>query len=436
MQWDILDTREWAAVFWLAVVAALCVAVPNVRRGLADVFVAFFGSWKLVVVFATFLGWLASACYLGWLVGAWNTGLMPDTVAWVLVSGFGLLLSSNEVTKKEHFFRNALLSALGLSAFMQFVLNLQTFNLAIELVLLPTVTILVALEMVARADPKHRPAQRIISSLLAIIGLWVIVATVRGLAGSWRGLDLRQTGLELAFSIWFPLAALPFVYVLALVMAYEKVLTHRFFRDDRTPPPFTARLAMLVGLRGNLRAVEELPRHHAEYRALVRSSGFAEARANVRRYKTARSDRRRAAEEAQARLVAHAGVKGLDVDGRALDQREIRETRDALRWLQTCHLGHYRNRDEYRTDLLTDVLRDDFTGQGLPADHGVTMFVREDGQSWYAWRRTPSGQVLGIGMSDGRNHEWLYDAEEPPTGFPGADPSWGSSPFATPPNWR
>jgi len=80
---------------------------------------------------------------------------------------------------------------------------------------------------------------------------------------------------------------------------------------------------------------------------------------------------------------------------------------------------------EYRTDLLTVVLRDAFTGQGLPAEHGVTMHVREDGQ---AWRRTPSGQVLGIGMSDGSNNEWLHDAEEPPTGFPGTTRRGAASP--------
>lgn len=436
MKWNVLDTREQATVLWLAVVVGVCVAMPAVRRGLADVFRAFFGSWKLVVVFVAFFGWLALACYLGSLVGVWNAGLIPDTVAWVLVSGLGLLLSSHEIAKKEHFFHSAVLSTLGLSAFMQFVLNLHTFDLAIELVLLPTVTILVALEVVARADPEHRPVRLLCSTLLAIIGLWVLVATVRGLAGAWRGLDPRQAGLELAFSVWFPLIALPFVYIAALLMAYEKVLTHRFFRDDRTTPPLKVRLAIIAGLRGDLRAVEELPRHHAEYRTLVRSSTFAEAHTNVRRYMAVRSERHRAAEEARAQLVTYAGVKGRDPDGRVLDQREITETRHALRWLQTCHLGHYNNRGKYRTDLLTVVLRDAFTGQGLPAEHGVTMHVREDGQAWYAWRRTPSGQVLGIGMSDGRNNEWLYDTEEPPTGFPGTDPSWGSIPFATPPNWR
>jgi len=83
------------------------------------------------------------------------------------------------------------------------------------------------------------------------------------------------------------------------------------------------------------------------------------------------------------------------------DQREIKETREALRWIKTCHLGHYNNRGKYRTDLMSGVLLDDFTCQGLPDEHGITMRVRKDEQAWYAWRRTLSGHVLGIGMNKG-----------------------------------
>ena len=236
------------------------------RRALAPVFRMFFGSWKLFVPFGAFLGWAVLVCYLGSLIGAWNVGVIPDTIAWLLAAGFTLVLSANRAAKDEHFFRRVALAALGLSAFMQFVLNLHTFHLAIELFLLPAVTFLFLLETVAGADAKTKPVQRLVNSLLAIVGLWIVIATARGLADSWRGLDLEQTGIEFAFSIWFPLAALPFVYLFALVMEYENVLTHRFFREDGKAPPLAVKAAMLTGLRGDLRAVADLPQHHAEYR--------------------------------------------------------------------------------------------------------------------------------------------------------------------------
>jgi hypothetical protein len=435
MDWHELTTREWASAIWAVVIIVAGVATPFVRRAVAPVLLTLLRFWQLHVALAAFLGWAVLTCYVGGQVGAWSTALLKDTVAWIVVYGFASVFSANRAAKEEHFFRRAALAALSVSALMQFVLNLHTFHFMVELFLLPTVTFLLLLEAVAGMDAKTRPAQNLVNGVLVIVGLWVVIATVRGLVDSWRGINPEETGLAFAFSIWFPLAMLPFVYALSLVMAYETVLRLSSFRNDGNPPPRSVRAAMLVGLHGDLRAVNELPQCHVQYRAICRSRGFREALRHVRVYERAREDRQREKAEKAASLVQYAGAKGLDDDGKVLDQREVKETRETLRWIETCHLGHYNNRGKYRKDLVSGVLLDNFTRQRLPDQHGITTRVRKDGQAWYAWRRTPSGLILGIGMNNGRGNEWLYEGEEPPTGFPGSDPSWGDSPYGTPPNW-
>lgn len=435
MDWDALTTREWATVLWATALLVLGVALPFVRTALAPVLRTLLGFWQLHLAVAAFIGWVVLVCYLGARVGAWNSDLLKDTVAWFVIYGFASIFSAVRAAKEDHFFRRAALTALSIGALMQFLLNLHTFHIGVELFLLPVVTFLLLLEAVAGMDAKTRPAQNLVNGLLVLAGFWVVIATMRGLLDSWRGIDPEETGLAFAFSIWFPLATLPSVYVLSLVMTYETVLGLSSLRNDGKPPPLSVKAAMLVGLHGNLRAVNDLPQHHVQYQAISRSRGFREALGHVRKYERAREDRQREKAEKAARLVQYAGMKGLDDDGKVLDQREIKETRDALRWIETCHLGHYNNRGKYRKDLMSGVLMDDFSRQGLPEEHGITMRVRKDGQAWYAWRRTPSGHVLGIGMNKGRDNEWLYEGEEPPKGFPGSDPSWGDRPYETPPNW-
>lgn len=436
MDWQEVTTREWAAFVWAAALVVAGVATPFVRRAFAPVLHTLFGFWQLHLALVAFLTWAVLVCYVGSLFGAWSATLLKDTVAWIVVYGFAGVFSANRAAKEEHFFRREALAALSVSALMQFVLNLHTFDLVVELFLLPVVTFLVLLEAVAGLDSKTRPAQNLVNGLLVIVGLWVVIATARGLVDSWRGIDPEETGLAFAFSIWFPLAMLPFVYALSLVMAYEIVLRLSSFRNSGNAPPLSVRAALLVGLRGDLRAVNDLPQHHVQYQAISGSRGFREALEHVREYERDRDARQLEKAEETARLVQYAGVKGLGTDGKVLDQREIKETRDALRWIQTCHLGHYNKRGKYREDLMSGVLLDDFTRQGLPDEHGITMRVRKDGQAWYAWRRTPSGHVLGIGMNHGRDNEWLYEGEEPPRNVPGTDPSWGDRPYETPANWR
>ena len=58
------------------------------------------------------------------------------------------------------------------------------------------------------------------------------------------------------------------------------------------------------------------------------------------------------------------------------------------------------------------------------------MRVHEAGQSWYAWRRTVTGWCFAIGAAGPPPEQWEYDGPEPPAGFPGEDPAWGSHAFS------
>lgn len=433
MEWQSLTTREWATVVWAVVLLGAGLAVPSVRHAFAPLVRTFLGFWQLQVAVVALLAWVTFVCFAGYRADVWNKGLFKDTVAWALTYGFTSIFSATRAAKEEHFLRRAAIVALSVSALMQFFLNLHTFHFAVELVLLPVVTLLFMVEAVAGMEARTRPAQRFVNWLLVLIGLWIVVATVRGLWNSWRGIDPAETGLALAFSIWFPLAMLPFVYVLSLVMTYETVFRLSSFRNDGKAPPRAVKAAILVGLRGDLRAVDDLPRNRADYRAISRSRSFREALKQVEAYVAGREERRREEEAKSARLVEYAGVNGWDAEGKLLDQREVKATKAALRWLQTCQMGRHNNDGRYRRDLL-DLLGS-FERQGLPAEHAMTMRVSKSGQAWYAWRRLPIGHVLAIGANGPTPSEWLYEGEDPPNGFPGHDPAWGDHPFTTPPNW-
>jgi len=125
---------------------------------------------------------------------------------------------------------------------------------------------------------------------------------------------------------------------------------------------------------------------------------------------------------AAQRLVDNAGLDGWDDVGQRLDQREFAETRRALQWLATCHMGHYRHDERYRPDLLP-LVESQFVRDGLPEDHGIVMNVAVDGQSWYAYRETVSGWYFAIGASGPPPDQWCYDGPQPSTGFPDDD-SW------------
>jgi hypothetical protein len=145
-----------------------------------------------------------------------------------------------------------------------------------------------------------------------------------------------------------------------------------------------------------------------------------------------RAEENRAEEEREAaeRLKRYAGVQGTDDEGRQLDQREFKETKEVLLSLGTAQMGWHNQNGRYRKDLL-----DFFPFRQLPDDHGIQMKVAKDGQRWFAWRRTMTGWYFGIGSSKKPPDQWFYDGAEPPPGFPASDQAWGDEFGVEMKNW-
>lgn len=125
----------------------------------------------------------------------------------------------------------------------------------------------------------------------------------------------------------------------------------------------------------------------------------------------------------------------VDEQGRRRDQREFIATRSSLRFLHTSQMGSHNNTGRYDADRLS-LVESRFVKDGLPADHGIEMRVRDDGQAWWAWRRTISGWYLGIGAVGPTPSQWFYDAADAPSSGPDGDPEgWGGHEHAVLPNW-
>ncbi len=232
--WHSLSTREWATVFWGSVLLVVAIAHPGVRSALAKFLRSLPGFWKVWIAVLALLGWMVVVLHVGYRLGMWNRDLLKDSIAWFLVYGFATVFAARKAPTEDRYFRRALVSALSLSALMQFFLNLHTFSIVVEVLLQLLVAFLVAMSTVAADQSRTMVVKKLMDGLLVIVGVWVIVGTAVGLWQSWRGIDPKQTGLAFAFSIWLPIAMLPFVYVLALTHDVPRDVPTHGVQERRT----------------------------------------------------------------------------------------------------------------------------------------------------------------------------------------------------------
>ncbi len=428
-----LNNREWASLIWLGVFAVFVLCKPSVRSSLRACIRSAFTP-KLAAVWLIYLTWIAALVVLAHWVGIWKAVLTKNTVVWTATAGLASVASFTEAWKPRYF-RRAVLKAVGIVVVLEYLTTLAAFRLWAELVLQPILLLFAVAPIVAREPGERVTWQRASTWVFLVFLVAMLGHTALTLHAS---RDTMDWGLFALQAIW-PMALALWVLVLAIglavVASYEQAF-HRldWIRDEDTSA-WKPKLGLVLALQWRLKWIHEAAKggtFHVAHADSVRSA-FQAARA----FRGLQISEKKREDAYQADLLRYAGSAELDETGRPRDKREFRETVRALEWLHTCQAGWYRREPVgYKPDLI-ERFSDDFTAQGLPIPSGISMVVSEDGQRWYAWRRTPSGRCFAIGASQAPPNQWLYDGPTVPRDFPGLGVEWGDAPLVLDkaPNW-
>lgn len=432
-----LTTREIATVMWFAPVAGLIWwKLPGVREPVRGI-VRMFLLPVFLVPAALFTAWMVVIIYAAAQLGAWDLAQIKDTLYWV-VPGFILMFGATKAATEPGFFRRRLRDAVALSVFFGFYLGLVTLDLPWELVLVPVLTTLSLTSTIGGvtlggATAVSKRAGNWAAGIAGVIVIGLVVYTTAGLAQNPAAIDWPDLVRGLALPVWLTLFALPFVWAMSVLFAYENALLHMRIATTEGRLRWKSVLALIVTFRFRRAALHRFAGRWP--RELVTAKGFREARAVIAKQQAEVKAGAAAKQKVADDLKRYAGATGLDARGRPLDKREFKETTDALETLANAHMGWYQNHGHrYQSDLMDKF--GEVYARGLPAEHGITMKVSGSGQSWYAWRRTSSGLVFGIGAAGPPPDQRFFEGMEPPRGFPKVSPDWSLPPHERGPNWE
>ena len=426
-----LNNRELAALIWIGVAVLWAFSKKSVRESFFGVVRAFFKS-QILIPLVAMLAWVGIELLIGVRLALWNLSLAKATILWTLGSAGVLLFNCTQIDSEGddlRFFRRTILATVGVAAFAEFFVNLYVMSLIAELGFQFVVAVLTLMVMVADQKPENKSVKVLCELVLAMIGLALLVLTARQIHLHWQQLNAPDVLLDFVFPVWLTIGLVPFLYLFSIFVAYDAAFRRINYGANDQRARWRSGLALLSALRFRAHTVRRFTGSGYFARKLGEAQTFSAARGVVAEF----LDELRRVEQAKIdetdRLKRYCGSQELDEDGRRLDRREFAETIAALQWLATCQMGWYRRGSRYRTDML-DMLGDDFTRQGLPKESGIELHVTQDGQSWYAWRKTVTGWCFAIAAAGPPPDQWMYDGPEPPTGFPGEDSSWGDGPFS------
>jgi hypothetical protein len=256
-----LNAREWATVVWALVFASGIVAYRPTRQSLGGVFRAL-ASWKIIVPFVLMTIYIGAAIVGAHRLGVWDFNLFIPTLTWYLTSAVVLYLNLNRSMSEKGYFYRIARETIGIPAFITFLMNAWPFHFVVELLLQGFLIVLIPMQFLAHNKKEYRdtPLRTLLDALLAVVGIVFMVRAVIWLVSNWGGEVLRQFLADVATPAVLTLILLPFLYVFALVAAYEKAFTIMSFRVPPGTSTWRGKVALVLKSRFSVQRVDKRAR--------------------------------------------------------------------------------------------------------------------------------------------------------------------------------
>lgn len=222
----IFNNREIALLLWITLIV-LAVVVSKLRKSLVPIFKILTGKMFLII-FSLFGAYLYGIILLLKNLEVWQTSNLKDVLFWLFSVGLILVFKINEA-KINAYFKGIFLSAIKWTIVLEFIVNLYSFSLFKEIIILPILVFLAMTQAVAEMDEKHKVVSKFLQNVIAIAGLSIFSYSLYKTIVNFDDVLTFQNLVSFLLPSTITVLFIPFVYFLALYSTYESYFIHLDF---------------------------------------------------------------------------------------------------------------------------------------------------------------------------------------------------------------
>lgn len=228
------NNREKAIIVWLVIFLVWALLQKNVRNSFIGVLKTLFQK-KILTVLVAMILYVGLVVFIFYKIQFWDVFLIKDTFFWILGSAFVLLMNINNAMQDDHHFKKILLDNLKLILVLEFIITLYSFNFWIEMIFVPVMFLIVAMGAVAEIKKEYLPVKKLINYVLSFLGIFLIIFAISKIIGDYQGFATTNNLRSFVLPPLMTLAYMPFLYIFALVMAYETLFVRLdvFLNNDK-----------------------------------------------------------------------------------------------------------------------------------------------------------------------------------------------------------
>lgn len=259
----LFNNREIATVVWVILFLAFAMRKSDIRKSFTAVLRAFC-HFKILLPVCLMVLYTAAAVMLLTAIGLWNVSLLKDTILWFCLSAMAMMMRFVTSDDAENIFQKVLIDSIKIVIVLEFLVNAYTFSLPAELVIVPILTLIAMVDVVASSDEKGSVVAKVTKGAQTVVGFVILAIVASRAISDLQTLHSLDTFRSITLAPLLSLLFSPFLYVMVLISKYELVfLRLNFGMEKERGLKRYARRRILMHAGLSLRKLQHLLRNHA-----------------------------------------------------------------------------------------------------------------------------------------------------------------------------
>ena len=252
---SILSTREWATLIWGCIFMLYVLCHREIRKSLWNVIVIFSDKklrilWEIILLYVLTITMVF--CYLP----IWENIYIKDIIIWFLFSGLIYCMNAVSSEADETYIKKMLKDNLKFTMILEFFMSTFTFNIWIELAIIPVITIITVMNVIAERKEEYKSVHKLLDSVLAITGFWIFYETIKIGINEYKQLNIINTLVSFMIPIAYLISIIPLEYALELYSKYELLFLSMTFKEEKDKKTkIRHRVAIICSCRISVRRV-------------------------------------------------------------------------------------------------------------------------------------------------------------------------------------
>jgi hypothetical protein len=217
---EFINNREISLIIWIIVFFIYGMINRDIRLSIWRIVKDLFHK-KLIILNSTITLYIVIMIAFYYKIGFWDITAIKDTIFWFIGSSLVLVVKTANAKNLESQFKDAIIDNIKIVAIIEFISNLYSFSLIIELFLVPIICVLSITYYVSSLKKEYIRVTKLLSTILGIIVIILFIHIIVSIFSNINGFFVPKNLRDILLPIVFTITYLPFVYTWILIMRYE-----------------------------------------------------------------------------------------------------------------------------------------------------------------------------------------------------------------------